>query len=933
MIELGKIEECSDISFSCATDTQTTSSERLAGIDALAALNDSRLAELVDQIASNSINWSERITRLAVIKLFPKHLSIAHLFEILPRLKWGENMIGELSWHLPQVISDFVWRAEELNTIRNGLTVLISEDLKREESWPHFVSKNSHLSELLAVTCIKGLQGGVTTAWLHSSVIALLFINYNEVDKDNCSQLTLMLNELPAVERRELFWETDTLIQSLHPNCDPWKRFVETTISWKIHFKAERDIDWIREDLADAKRPEEERAMILEGAARLYRQSECWLDNMNELKSIVADVPALRLRIDAWIEQAMQKSEPDEWEIKSAERKRVAARKNVEDLLSWKRFWKNVSENPEEAFTGNTEESTVWNLWRAMSKAGSWGRESGWNRQFIEDYLSKEIADRLRLSLMQLWRDDCPTLTSERPDDAKGTYLVKWQLGLAGVYAESENPLWATRLSCDEARLATRYATIELNSLPAWMEALVNAHPAEVEETLGNELLTELDCKSEKPFYSMLLQHIGHASIPVIQIFLPRIRGWLDTWLTKLAENCDESGEMERLRQVTGFLAEHGDEDIQAYLCHIARKYLAAETANLSTQVWLHLLLRFSPKKGVDALENRLDSISPSQRSEAVILIGNLFDDRHGSVNFSGPQFTPPILLRLMRLIYRHVRPEDDVRHKGAYSPDERDDAERARNSIVNLILASKGEEGWSVKLEMSADPLCAHFKDRILAIADESWAEEVDADAFSDGQAIALDRSGEAPPTTNETMFSLMVDRLEDIDDLLLRDVSPRESWAKITEERVMRREISRELSHLANGAYTIDQEAVTADEKETDIRMRSTASLHEAIIELKLADDRTAQDLLDTLETQLVTKYMASETSRSGCLLITLAKERKWDNPSGGPRLNFLKLVELLRNEALRVVAKHGYSRFRLHVHALDLNRRLPTEAKTKV
>lgn len=37
------------------------------------------------------------------------------------------------------------------------------------------------------------------------------------------------------------------------------------------------------------------------------------------------------------------------------------------------------------------------------------------------------------------------------------------------------------------------------------------------------------------------------------------------------------------------------------------------------------------------------------------------------------------------------------------------------------------------------------------------------------------------------------------------------------------MRREIARELKNSSNEVYTVDQESVTADEKETDIRLRA--------------------------------------------------------------------------------------------------------------
>ena len=86
--------------------------------------------------------------------------------------------------------------------------------------------------------------------------------------------------------------------------------------------------------------------------------------------------------------------------------------------------------------------------------------------------------------------------------------------------------------------------------------------------------------------------------------------------------------------------------------------------------------------------------------------------------------------------------------------------------------------------------------------------------------------------------MFDLMNDRLADLDDLLLSDMSPRDAWAEMTNEKIIRREIARELNHAANGLYKVDQEAVTADEKETDIRLRSVSSEHEAVIELKLGD-----------------------------------------------------------------------------------------------
>lgn len=854
------------------------------------------------------------------------------MFKILPRMKSAEGRIGDLSWHLPRVISETDWQPGELESIRDGLDELISEDFRWEETWPHYFSSTSHLSGLLAAACLRGLKGEVTTKLLRASVKSLLLRNHHDPHKEVFPELTKALNSLPADQSCKLFWETDAFLQSLQSRSLPWERFSATRLRWTIQIDQERDLDWIHQSLSDINRSNDERAVVLEAALRLGRGGDELSRRTIELKEIVKDLPELSDRIDEWSIKATAHTEPEEWEIEQEKWDRESKEQEARDLASWQEFWKSVSEDPDNAFSDKKAGNTAWNLWHAMSRAGSRGRESGWNRQFIEQFLGKEVADRLRKTLMSEWRKYLPSLKSERPEDAKGTYLVIWELGLAGIYAESEDPEWAKKLSGEEARLAARYAMIELNSLPSWMEALVKEHAAEAEGVLGDELVEELSEKTAAHFHSMLLQNIGHSSDVVISIFLPRIRAWLDARPSHLPETEIEKGEIDRLRQVTEFLAKHGDVEMISHLCETARKQVGSDLVSPFSRVWLPLLIQLDAAAGVDALARRVESVSPSQRSEAVLLIGALFGDRREGIGITKSNFTPKILLQLMRLIYQHVRPEDDVPHVGAYSPDERDNAEQGRNNIVNALLSSKGEDGWAIKLEMAADPLCAHFKDRIVAMAEEGWAEEIDADAFNDQQAVELDKTGEAPPATNEAMFSMMVDRLCDLDEILLLPDSPREAWAGITQERIMRREIARTLSNLSNGKYKIDQEAVTADEKETDIRLSSKVSEHVAVIELKLANTgRTAKDLLASLEEQLVKKYMASETSRSGCLLITLATEREWEYPDKASKISFPQLVELLRTEAERIASSLGGA-LRLHVHALDLRPRLPTESAKK-
>ena len=102
-----------------------------------------------------------------------------------------------------------------------------------------------------------------------------------------------------------------------------------------------------------------------------------------------------------------------------------------------------------------------------------------------------------------------------------------------------------------------------------------------------------------------------------------------------------------------------------------------------------------------------------------------------------------------------------------------------ASAAVLRAFLSTnKGPEGWAAELEMAADPLFDHIGDRTKALAVEKAAEEADGMVFTEFEFAILDKTGETPPATREAMFALMRDRLDDIDDLLFQDISPRELW-----------------------------------------------------------------------------------------------------------------------------------------------------------
>ncbi len=155
---------------------------------------------------------------------------------------------------------------------------------------------------------------------------------------------------------------------------------------------------------------------------------------------------------------------------------------------------------------------------------------------------------------MKQWRENFPTLTCERQDEEKHTHLVIWQLGIAAIHAEAEDPNWALNLSHDEAKLAARHSLIELNGLPSWMGSLALRHPMAVKYILTKELLSELSEPAKDFSHSMVLQNISHSTEDVATLFVPELAEWLRTnGLTKNPDD-NEKGIVSRVGQIITFL-------------------------------------------------------------------------------------------------------------------------------------------------------------------------------------------------------------------------------------------------------------------------------------------------------------------------------------------------------------------------------------------
>lgn len=933
LIGAGPMPACAGVANDVAFDGAAPHRERLAAIVALIRLDDRRVDALTQSIVHASVLWPDELVRAAVVRLFPQRIAPDRLFEILKRVQASANRVGELGWMLSRGIDGLEFSPGYLVALRVGLTDLVTEGLVWEKQWPHLVSKRSHLLPVLAAVCLRLIHAGEPDAdVLRSSVIALRLQRDDRARDEHVQNLRKALAELAPPFREMSFWADDEFSESLHPQEDPWRRLFNAEHYGPLKLNVAQDGRWVRRILAEPGRPLPERMMMLHASMHsIWDGIGNPRDHIESLKQYVADEPKLIALVDQRL--APREIDPEEAELEAGfERQRDAAeRREANEHAEWVAFWREVAEHPRTAFSPDREGHTAWNLWQVMRRSGDESRASGWNRRFIEQHFGKEVADLLRDSMRSIWRNERPTLRCERPVDERGTFLIRWQLGLAAIAAEAEEPDWARKLSAQEAELAARYAPIELNGFPAWLEVLAREHPAEVERTLGRDLAAELNEIAAPHSFDILLQDVSHAPTTVIQLFLPRLRAWLDTHTDNPRD--DEDAALGRLERVLDILIEHGDKEARAHICVMAEEQLEVAADGRFTHVWLTALMRLDPAIGTDAIERLLAPLTPAATGFAIDVFGMMFGESDSKliVDLQKPGFTPGLLFRLVRLAYRHVRPADDITHEGVYSPGPRDRAQDGRNVVLGALLDAKGVEAWELKLEMVKDPLFAEFRDRLASLAHEKTAEEADGSVLTETEAVNIDSCYEAPPATRDDMFAVLVDRLDDLDDLLLQDVSPRGAWVILRDEKVMRQQIALQLHKAASQIYTVDQEAVTADEKETDIRLRVASSGQQCTIELKIGENWSGRELRHTIKSQLVAKYMAAESCRSGCLLVTVASNRTWEHPDTGEMLDINGLRAMLEDEADRIVDELGGS-VRVAAKVLDLRPRLASEPKSK-
>ena len=279
----------------------------------------------------------------------------------------------------------------------------------------------------------------------------------------------------------------------------------------------------------------------------------------------------------------------------------------------------------------------------------------------------------------------------------------------------------------------------------------------------------------------------------------------------------------------------------------------------------------------------------------------NIWGNRSDSLNSQHRDFmNVETLTRLLTLTYATVRIEEDISHEGVYSPSPRDEAQRARGHLLQLLSGIRGERTFAA-LRKLATLQKGYLSDHLLNMAERRAEADVEREPWKTSDVASFAEEAERNPTTQGDLFEIGLSRL---DDLKLEFEEGDESEAallkKVDDEIELRRSLANRLRNMSQGKYTTGSEEELADITRTDIRLHSPNVDARIPIEVKIAGKWQAPVLRERLKNQLVGQYMRE--ARYGIFLV-VNRGAKGDlqtwNPSG-KRVGFAELVHWLSRRA---------------------------------
>lgn len=929
LIELiwkGKSAGCADIAQSVAHNTACEPSNRIVAISALV---DSGCDVMARKVADSMLNrpdqWPDKVIHNAVADLFPTIIDVKELIALVEHTPESKSTVGGFSWRLNEISRSLDPNSSRADELRDELTSLLLRGLPPRQESERMTSKFSYVAESLVTLCIEQLRSCdvCTDSKLVQACVVASKFNYDSYESPkNSDELENEIARHPEL-RESIFWKQldirDNWDESV--NLDDWSRYYFIREAGLLARLDGSDKPWLEKALTNVEQPRY-RGVALQALLDIRHAEPFTEAYFTFLKTAIRDNQELADVLQMSTESSNKsQSQLAKWQSKKLANE-VAAEKRQEVIRAdWVKWREALLACPDQAFNDEKADDTLSSLfnWLKARHRKHGHRGAVWNRQVLTRVFGSEVTVCAARGFSSFWRKQSPQLLSERAVPERNVIYGSTILALCGLAAESETKNWAYQLTFDEAKLAAKFSCLELNVFSTWLVDLILAKPAEVKSVLGDELKSEF-LRSPQHQHLPILQNLTHAARKIKEVLTPHCIELLLSWAPQSKDQVTTVYAAHHLDQLAQVLSETvGDEDRQKIADYCQTRFAQDPDGALARE-WLKALFKFDFALAAEALIARLQQ---STESDAITLLAFLFGDRRGfDLTPMAPAKRAATLGKLVRVAYKIVKLEDDQPHEGVYTPRVRDHAEMARSSLLNALIQTSGLTTYKELRALTEEAAFAKQPNRLMLITRELAARDAEFEAFKPSDITAMDSHLEAPAHDRDSLFAVMLNRLEDLQhDFSDGEFSTRRLLQTISQEIDMQLQVAEALRLRSNGVYIVSREAEVADLKKPDIQIAAVRGDQKAAIEIKLADNWTVAELEHALEHQLLAQYLRDSRSKAGCLLITNSgKKKTWHHKPLNKRLDFLSLISHLQKLATEIEAKRSGDA-RVAVFGLDL------------
>jgi len=905
-IEEGPIAPCKDLASATALDGSTPDYTRARAARAMSACgDDDGLRALAAETKTHAAQLSARLAPQFALVLFPRYLSVPELLDLIDQSEAAQPYKTEgFGPYLAQLHQGADNRTMQ-RQLAGGVAALCLSTPHADEHTPvsrRHLALGKDLADL-ALTELTASNVGDTDPSLLRLLMAVERADGALGTSDAMVPLAAKVRADTALNRA-LMWADFDYTRAAKPAEDLPTRFWQIgphtgRALWSISIA---DITWLADDCR-SQRGQQERQVAFSGILDALFRAEQFEAQRALVDEIAATDAVLQADLDRETAPKIQSKSDLEHE---AYVERSKAKQN-DDKRSWIEARDKWKANP--ASLSDPEELTKWDPGQArLYDATTWvklkAREAGLDGPrhwaFLGSTASALVAEHYASGMRQVWR----LIKPERPAYTdKNSYSTKRssQLAIDAISIDSANPQWETLLSADEADLAIRHACYTGNNREDWVARLITAHPDVALPRIEEEVAYEYKSEGQRGDVLAQAAHNESAARPTVT------RKVLE--LFEVAEAVDDGVFDRTISTLVRGLVHVPHKSLEVLAARRLRDHLQSGNDKRAT-AYFGLYGALNPNGMAEAtmlMLVRQTGESPSQHSARVQRwLGSLFAARAGSGSAAASisRMSSGSIVRLLKISYAHVAPEQDEEPPQDGTPSNRGIAEDARSTLFNALIAKPGAEAFYALRDLAADPLFTPRAIRMHELAHAKAEADGDLVPWEASEFFRFNRTFNAPVKTGEALWRLVLAVLSDISsDFDHADASSRSLVAQAGNEEAVQTWLAEQLRLRSTGRYHVYREAEVSNRNEPDIVVASTSAAVEVAVEIKNANKRwTVGDLKDALHGQLSRDYLRTPSRRHGILVVSLHRLRTW-RPTRGNVWNFAQLITYLSEVAASI------------------------------